>query len=397
MSPCSLEAGALNWMYRERIWKTHLMPEGCPNFSRRLLSIQSTTHRIASCADLAMELLLLPHSPTSQRDKVPYVCSERYDGLSFLGYPERKGYSKFAQIPEYFEAYESLQPTPVAEQQSFFQTWLFFGLLSELFGGNDRDLPHDSAAKEGLVRPSNILDQIYNDFTTVESGCQYITVAKLVPYVDALLPITPNFSATFDELKKRYIHFKDCIMYTFRKLNTCRADFDQRIKYSMALVGEVLSYRVNIVLGYKLPITCPPTWGNGYYNADTKAAMIRHGWCPSEVARIADIFCSLQTMHLLSKVNKIQNGRSHDECTEDKCNSCQISLADYKVEHVDNACTCESVSVDNAAVIKILQKKGCIPLLDISFENNDLSKLRVDVVEQTADTAFVAISHVCRP
>src|SRR5580698_1881728 len=107
-----------------------------------------------------MELLLLPHSPTSQRDKVPYVCWERYDGLPFLGFPERKGYSKSAQILENFEAYENLHPMPVAEQQSFFQTWLFFGLLSELFSGNATDLPRDPDTKEGLVRPTNVLDQI---------------------------------------------------------------------------------------------------------------------------------------------------------------------------------------------------------------------------------------------
>jgi hypothetical protein len=163
----------------------------------------------------------------------------------------------------------------------------------------------------------------------------------------------------------------------------------------MAIVGEVLSSRVNSVLGNPQPTACPPQWLLGYYDAKIKAAMKQNGWCPSDVARITDVFQFLQTLHFLSKVSRIQSRYTHDECTEDKCNAYQINPATYILKHVDDTCNCEALGVDNAAdVVKILQKKDCIPLLDISFQDDDLFKLKVAVVEQNMDTAFVAISHV---
>jgi hypothetical protein len=73
-----------------------------------------------------MDILPLPHKPTSLTAKVPYVCSERYDGGAFLSYPVRKGRPEMV-TPSFppgadFLMHEKANPTPVKKLESFYQT-----------------------------------------------------------------------------------------------------------------------------------------------------------------------------------------------------------------------------------------------------------------------------------
>src|SRR5271170_6879802 len=59
---------------------------------------------------------------------VPYVGTENYDGHGFHSYPQRKGWSRdhLLGVPDY-------GPRSSHEVDSFFQTWLYFGMLIEVF------------------------------------------------------------------------------------------------------------------------------------------------------------------------------------------------------------------------------------------------------------------------
>ena len=71
---------------------------------------------------------------------VPYVCKKFYDGGPCLTYLVREGKPHvlpatsitLGQLP--YWQYEKLHPTPKEELESFFQTWLFFGLIHEMLG-----------------------------------------------------------------------------------------------------------------------------------------------------------------------------------------------------------------------------------------------------------------------
>ncbi|KAG2064775.1 hypothetical protein BDR04DRAFT_1122343 [Suillus decipiens] len=56
---------------------------------------------------------------------VPYRCTESYDGGDFLTYPERKGWAKDIESNDFSRRSPS-------ETNAFFQTWLFFGCLTEV-------------------------------------------------------------------------------------------------------------------------------------------------------------------------------------------------------------------------------------------------------------------------
>ncbi len=88
-----------------------------------------------------MEFALLPiHRGDSPIPvpRTPYVAAQRYDGGPWLRYPERKRKLKGMLLEngqldmiEYYRA-EQVHPTPIQERVSFFQTWLYFGLIAEV-------------------------------------------------------------------------------------------------------------------------------------------------------------------------------------------------------------------------------------------------------------------------
>lgn len=56
------------------------------------------------------------------------MCQEEYDGLSFADYPVRKGW----QDPNTETI--NLSQSPQEDQSAFLQTWLYFGMLTEVLG-----------------------------------------------------------------------------------------------------------------------------------------------------------------------------------------------------------------------------------------------------------------------
>lgn len=58
---------------------------------------------------------------------------------------------------------------------------------------------------------------------------------------------------------------------------------------------------------------------------------------------------------------------------------------------MNEECNCEALSVDTVKVARVLSKAGCVPLLRFV---GDITDLKVDVLESTENTPYVAISHV---
>ena len=74
-----------------------------------------------------------------------------------------------------------------------------------------------------------------------------------------------------------------------------------------------------------------------------------------------------------------------------RCRAYTIDPTAYKVGHVNEECNCEALSVDTVKVARALSKADCVPLLRFV---GDITDLKVDVLESTKNTSYVAISHV---
>jgi hypothetical protein len=73
-----------------------------------------------------MDHLQSPQNPIHPPVEVRYVCLEERDGGDFSGYQERKGLST--------ASLDKLANQDHAKFESFWQTWMFFGLLKSVFG-----------------------------------------------------------------------------------------------------------------------------------------------------------------------------------------------------------------------------------------------------------------------
>lgn len=110
-------------------------------------------------------------------DIVPYTASTDYLGVPFLLYPQEKGFHHAVPRPNSpsLARHESVHATPDDRLESFLQTWLFFGLLQEVFGTLYQ---HEDFIRscEGNARPF-----------------QALTTAKLPPLLDARFSTTTSF------------------------------------------------------------------------------------------------------------------------------------------------------------------------------------------------------------
>lgn len=73
----------------------------------------------------------MDHLPTLQEAEpidIPYLCAETYDFNGFSEYPQRKGWNKTL-----FYETGHCGGRSHEEVEEFFQTWLYFGTLCEVF------------------------------------------------------------------------------------------------------------------------------------------------------------------------------------------------------------------------------------------------------------------------
>jgi hypothetical protein len=325
-----------------------------------------------------MNILTLPKYPTSTITRVPYVSSERYDGGAFLTYPQRKGkeYNAHGKLVNLRKSYNT---APTNDLGPFIQTWLYFGLLFEFL--------------EGIEQLANdiVLDWIYDKFLARDKDGTYPDSLPIISPVLNLWHWKPQYQE-INACKQRCDHLFECLMLTIGTLRMSGLDLEHRIIYSISALAECLTTFIcyvskNLNHGSKHPIP----WGNGFLTADVGKEMLAAGWCPSDIESVKLKYFSLQTLHMLSKMDRLNSAHGHTRCNRHQCLLYQIN-DNYKVAHIPETCHCSKHLFDLDAVIAALQKPNVIPLLKIL--GDDAEQLEVEVIESSSDTVYVAISHV---
>jgi len=347
-----------------------------------------------------MEFLLRPFYHTeSNTPRTPYVCRERYDGGPWKSYPLRKGRPELELIDgvkfDQSKIIRSLEvnPIPLAEQETFLQTWLYFGLIAEFLGANSEDLEDVSLGVEGKAET---LGFIYDTILVQEYESTYIVLNQdsLQTLLDRTMSRIPQ---EVEPQKARYLSLGRCLMHTGAILNTLPKDFRHTIRFSIAAIGEMFTYIVVSGLHrLKLPlndaISAPRFWSSDYFNNNMKGCMIENGWCPSDITRCEVNFRSLQSLSIVQTMDRSLPARDHTNCTFASCNAHQIDLGKYTASHREENCQCgEELSVHCDAITKILSRGDQIPLLRIA---GGLQNMTVELVDSTPNSKYTAISHV---
>ena len=344
-----------------------------------------------------MDHLLLPTDPVASKiGAVPYVVTTPYDGGPFLTYAVRQGRPWLSLPPDSRKGIvehmypEKLQPLEKEEQEAFFQTWLFFGLLREVLGD--------------LYREEYFLVQDRN-----KSRKSFISTTSLVPLLIDALSIRTGYNAREqvsceerskprveyeDNTTKKFDHISDCLKLAAYVIRAAGLKMDGIIRFSIASVCEAIAY------------TLPPVWRKvggmcetACFHEAMRVQMLSAGWCPSDVQRSIERFSRGQTLYFVSRMSRFSLiERKHELCTPSRCLCFQFAPGAYNRRHREPGCECADLSeiARNALVRDVLGalEFEALPLLQIKKSNAGLDSLSVEVIKSSVKTPYIAISHV---
>lgn len=345
-----------------------------------------------------MEFSLLPFhrgQPSIPVPKTPYIARERYDGGPWVSYPSRCGVALSAwdgerfDIQEYHRS-EANHPTALGHLESFVQTWLYFGLLSECqcigMPANE-----DDTSSIGKRLAATIVDDIYKA-TVVQTGdLQFVqlspeTLTAFLSVTQARLRPDPAGRIQF------YEHLQLCLSCTRSMLGVLPSEFNHEVKCSIAALGELLMQTVNTAFQMRgLKNNFGRFWGKNFLDEAAKRSMKDHGWCKSDIARLEAKYKSVQSLYIARMMDKSLPKRNHEKCTEFACRLFQIKAETFQLQHQQENCLCSQLEVDSEELTAILLQDNKFPVLRFT---GDLQNLKAELVKEEAEVPYVAISHV---
>lgn len=271
---------------------------------------------------------------------------------------------------------EQLASLPKRELESFYQTWLFFGLLHEILGSLylPEDFIYICEDRHGYTRA--------------------VSTSKLISTLERWIA---RIQANIADLSVTYEHVAQCLCMIHAALDvqTLPYNFDPNIKLSLASLGQTFAYAANKAfnIDYTTMIDkCPSSWCSLIDDDYWKGRFLARGMCMTEVKLILDNTLSLQTRHFLACLDNRDPEQKHQGCNIRQCIVYQNDLGAYQTKHVSKECDCETLSVGSDALYTILKAKA-LPLIRVRRAQT-LGELSVDIVASTPTSRYVALSHV---
>lgn len=319
-------------------------------------------------------LPVVPNGTVQGLETVPYVCEKSYDGGPFLTYPIRE--KMFGMVTntvnagsDLFWDYLKRHLIPNKDFEAFCQTWLFFGLISELLGNicTSADFVRSNeAGKSRTISTSRLPALIEQWMTAVEDGSSVMT----------------------------YEHVAKCLRLTHATLLAAGPEFDLNIKVCIASVGELLSHAANKIFkigNLILYNKCPPAWYSLTEETTWAERLGKSGWCPSQTGTMTRSL-PLQSLYFFASMRQTVLSGRHEVCDNQKCTAYQTDLENYTTQHVFKECRCRELGVD-MSILNAVLTGGALPLLRIR-EAETLDELTVDIVAARPDSCYLALSHV---
>jgi hypothetical protein len=314
-----------------------------------------------------MDHIHIPEGCRPQALPVPYLgIAPKYDRLGFDGFPERNGKTIDALISS-----NSNDPQHELWIESFFQEWLWFGLMDECIAACEFDLDLDDFI---AVNPSGI--------------GRVVTTA---PFVSLIANRTPQFALYSDWMMNNFqlssssvrIKLVKSIRYAEKVLE---AIVDNRISllrselsFSVSILIESMMRLVEIYFGETI------NTGTTVYT-NVGLAMRARNWCPSRIPAFAS-GCKA-TLRYISSLLPSYQSESHQSCSIRRC---------LKPQHKTVAPSHRNSCVGDCLVVRVnerettqMWKNGGIP----GFRQGDFSKPALPELIDCTKKCFVALSHV---
>jgi Heterokaryon incompatibility protein (HET) len=315
-----------------------------------------------------MEHLLAPKEPIYPILEVTCLCriDPEYTFGPFADFPSSRGFDKDEILLREF-------PGKTDEEVAcFLQEWLFFALLTEVFG----------------ICKLPIRCTVFVHWN--EDGTALITTAPLNGYIKAWAEHESR--ATQDEA---LVHL--------REVDTCVEEASLMIdriwrppsfysplgpeSLSIFALCESLWHARNIIYQQSRAI-----WWRKHYLPGIR--MRENGWCPNRVF-ILEFILTSSSLYFASMLKQPASASgSHALCDKERCRTNNIDRESYRPKHISPNCTCDFIGPNPDDLAHALDKGG-FPLIRVSRSAGQVTP-HLDVVDSPLESSptYVALSHV---
>jgi hypothetical protein len=314
----------------------------------------------------------LPDFGRSTQIRVPYLCTEKYDGCDFFEYHSRKGWT----IPDLVN--RNTQNRAPGELPAFLQAWTYFGLLWTIFQPTDSEFDLSAFVEDDEQGPR-------------------ITTKNLPKHI--LRWREWESTRTVQQRQERFRLIMSCFKVLLRLVpRSYPYDSDPTALISRPWPGPPeLALSVQI-LADSLTWAGSQALGQGF-NLDwgvsplLVARMRDAGWCPSVTATLLK-GQQLQNLYSASTIGPPITIQDHmaRQCTESVCHFEQLIEADYTPEHFTGCSGCEFIGPSMEKLRRIINTGG-MPVVACNATSTGVS---LDIENVRGHLPYVAISHVCK-
>lgn len=318
-----------------------------------------------------MDHLPYPESPTIAPLRIPYLCADtqHYDGQGIIDFPQRMGWT---------------DRSPWSDRENArTQSWLYFGLLAELFGPwFDRTEFIEISLDGQQYVPTRKLPAL------LKSGCE--ENSRMYRWAASL-----GFR---DISQKGYLRGRPYVRLNERVATALRLAQDQSDLLDaevpsarlVALSIKVLLWSIGNALSTYLPSCKQLAQFKPRPSRVLRSRMLDGRKCPYWTETYLQNH-SVAMIHYLAAVPSLDGAVDHGNCCAEKCTAHDIDEQRYTTKHVQDDCQCDMVSPDIAEVAKIIERNG-VPLVRLRVLPSGL--LALDVVQGQYGQHYTALSHV---
>ncbi|KAL8789783.1 MAG: hypothetical protein Q9195_006675 [Heterodermia aff. obscurata] len=336
----------------------------------------------------------MDHLPTVQDavhclPVVPYLCTrEPYDGPTPSVFRARKGWEiRTNGVQSWLIRADAVEKTP-EEITSFLQSWLYFGLLTEIFKlvGVAFDADHFvvvSDSRTTLVTTA-LLPVLIDQWAGDQLGKHISVQVQYFQAVTAVLQQSTqlaNLMLSNGLITYGKVLFEDyppsrtvvqsilCLVDTFENARKKIWPFWQNFPDPAASSSRTPS------LGR---LTLPREY------------FAKNNWCHSAVKLLqGHAWVDNNALMVACQIPRRERSKGHQSCSEVQCNANQVDDETYTCEHCTTDCECDFLEVDSANVANIVLQGGTPRILFNECPGSERGQLEV-----VQDKEYIAISHV---
>jgi hypothetical protein len=378
--------------------------------------------------------------PSSFCIEVPLLDDARfaYDGAGLEGFPARRGFT-FAEPNDIQTDLDS---------SAFFQSWLFFGTLAEIFQVYDIPVLREDFVSYAWDGRAIITTQFLQDYIAAwivaasrqYPGCldrdKHFSAAR--EFGDKTGSVAGQATASLIGAARRDTAPGPTAMQVLHSKRQLWDEGREKAKAQAVRIWHVLDAAATILRGFGPPArgiddavwdsvlvlcttlqtaafflyrACPPEAPFTVPFSTLPARLsprffLQNGWCPREVKIIADLVEGDQCALLLCAQLDRRHNVCHRNCNAGKCGAYQVDPTTYRTQHHQDCHGCDFLGFDgfdsndaaSSKLVEMVMRDPCWlsasrPTPMATYSEGQLRLVPVSVRLLRGDT-FVAISHV---